>query len=160
MARVNGLFHARQKWSVIWSSYFCTVNVMLYSFNHCATTAASKMFDVFLLLQTCQHIPDLFSVQVSFFHTVNPVGERLSWTRLQQGPDSSDIQSYYSVYAALYFFSTVTVTQQPPTPTTLKIVYGVAKKDQSQQRRVFGHRPGMFSITTRRSHISLAPPRS
>lgn len=87
---------------------------MLYSFNHCATTAASKVFDVFMLLQTCQHIPDLFSVQVSFFHIVNPVGERLSWTRLQQGPDSSDIQSYYSVYAALYFFSTV--TQQPLHP--------------------------------------------
>ena len=89
---------------------------MLYSSNHCATTAASKVFDVFMLLQTCQHIPDLFSVQVSFFHIVNPVGERLSWTRLQQGPDSSDIQSHYSVYAALYFFSTVTVMQQPPTP--------------------------------------------
>ena len=132
---------------------------MLYSFNHCATTAASKVFDVFML-QTCQHIPDLFSVQVSFLHIVNPVGERLSWTRLQQGTDSSDIRSYYSVYAALYFFSTVTVMQQPPTPNYTQNRLRRGQKAQSQQRRVSGHGPGMFSITTRRFHISLAPPRS
>ena len=109
MAQVNGLFHARQKWSVIWSSYLCSTlstTAPLPRPLKCSTClCCCKLASTFQTCSVCRF---------RFFHIVNPVGERLSWTRLQQGPDSSDIQSYYSVYAALHFFSTV--TQQPPHP--------------------------------------------
>ena len=153
MAQVNGLFHARQKWSVIWSSYLCSTlstTAPLPRPLKCSTClCCCKLASTF---QTCSVCRFRFStLLIPWGNALAGQGSSKDRTAVISSPITRCTQ--HCTFSVLW-------RNNPPTPNCTQNRLRRGQKAQSQQRRVFGHGPGMFSITTRRSHISLAPPRS